>query len=149
MEQRVSLITLGVDDVERARDFYTALGWHVTQAEGGIVVFDLVGCTLGLYARSALEAETGLQLPRGSGAMSLGHNVREKSDVAAVLERASAAGGHVVKPAEDVFWGGHHGYFQDPDQHLWEVAFNPFSPLSAEGAFRWSGYQDNRAATDD
>lgn len=140
MEQRVSLITLGVEDVQRAADFYRALGWQVTASEGGIVVFDLIGCTLGLYARSALEQETGLRLPRGSGAMSLGHNVRERADVARTLETAEAAGATLVKAAQDVFWGGHHGYFRDPDEHLWEVAFNPFSRLSSDGAFRWSGY---------
>ena len=146
MEQRVSLITLGVENVERAGVFYESLGWKITAGEGGIVVFDLIGCTLGLYARADLEAETGLSLPVGSGAMSLGHNVREKDDVARVLARADAAGGTVVKPAQDVFWGGHHGYFQDPDAHLWEVAFNPFAPLAPDGAFRWSGYAPSRDA---
>ena len=141
MEQRVSLITLGVEDVERSADFYRALGWRVTAGEGGIVVFDLIGCTLGLYARSALEDETGLSLAGGSGAMALGHNVRDKADVASVLSRAEAAGGTLVKPAQDVFWGGHHGYFRDPDDHLWEVAFNPFSKLADDGSFRWSGYE--------
>ncbi|MEM7379522.1 MAG: VOC family protein [Pseudomonadota bacterium] len=142
MEQRVSLITLGVDDIDRARTFYTALGWQTTDAESGIVVFDLVGCTLGLYERAALAEETGLLLERGSGSLALAHNVREREDVIRVLERAHAAGGELVKPAQDVFWGGHHGYFRDPDAHLWEVAFNPFSPLSPDGAFRWRGYGD-------
>ncbi len=72
--------------------------------------------------------------------MTLGHNVATKEEVAPLLERVAAAGGRIVKPAQDVFWGGHHGYFADLDGYIWEVAHNPFSPLGPDGEFRWTGY---------
>ena len=141
-EQRVSLITLGVADMEKAAAFYEALGWARVDTQDGVIAFDLIGQTLGLYPQSGLEDELGLQKGALSGraAMSLGHNVREKSDVATLLALVEPAGGKILKPAQDVFWGGHHGYFEDPDGHIWEVAHNPFSPLREDGAFRWNGY---------
>ena len=72
--------------------------------------------------------------------MTLGYNCRAKDDVATILAAAKAAGADILKPATDVFWGGHHGFFRDPDGQIWEVAFNPFSELSPDGAFRWNGY---------
>jgi len=76
----------------------------------------------------------------GHGASTFSYNVADKADVARVLSRAEAAGGRVLKPAHDIFWGGHTGYFADPEGHIWEVAHNPFSPLGPDGAFRWNGY---------
>ena len=141
MEQRVSLITLGVADMDRAAAFYEALGWQRVEAQDGVVAFDLIGQTLGLYPVAKLAEDMGLQVEAlGHGGMTLSHNVREKGDVAVVLERAERAGAKVLKPAADVFWGGHHGYFRAPDGCFWEVAFNPFSPLAPDGAFRWNGY---------
>ncbi len=141
MEQRVSLITLGVADMGVAAAFYEALGWQRVKAQDGVVAFDLIGQTLGLYPLEKLAEDMGLEIAAlGHGAMTLSHNVREKDDVAAVLERAQQAGAEVLKPAADVFWGGHHGYFRAPDGCIWEVAFNPFSTLSETGAFRWNGY---------
>ena len=142
LDQRVSLITLGVDDMERSAAFYEALGWNRVESQDGVIAFDLIAQTLGLYPRAGLEEELGLEAGALSGraALSLAYNVRAKEDVAAVLSLVERAGGKVLKPAQDVFWGGHHGYFEDPDGHLWEVAFNPFSPLREDGAFRWSGY---------
>ena len=142
MEQRVSLITLGVNDMQVSATFYDALGWIRTESPDGVIAFDLIAQTLGLYPKSGLEEELGLEPGSltGTAAVSLGHNVREKGDVAAILALVEPAGGKVLKPAQDVFWGGHHGYFADPDGHLWEVAHNPFSPLREDGAFRWNGY---------
>jgi len=141
MEQRVSLITLGVTDMARSAAFYEALGWTRVPGPDGVIAFDLIAQTLGLYPVQALADEIGVAVETlGRGAMSLAYNVREKPDVAAILAQVEGAGGKVLKPAQDVFWGGHHGYFADPDGNLWEVAFNPFAPLRADGAFRWVGY---------
>ncbi len=141
MEQRLSIVTLGVDDLARARAFYEALGWRVASEENAdsIVCFTLNGIGFALYPRDMLNKDIGL--PGGSGgatgAVTLAYNVRAREDVAAALEEAERAGGAIVKPAQDVFWGGHSGYFKDPDGHLWEVAWNPFSPLDDEGNFAW------------
>jgi len=141
MEQRISLITLGVPDVEKAAAFYEALGWRRAESPDGVIAFDLISHTLGLYPLAALAADIGLpEDALGTGAVSLSHNTRSKEEVAALLAAAEAAGAEILKPAQDVFWGGHHGYFRSPDGHLWEIAFNPFSALSPEGAFRWNGY---------
>jgi uncharacterized glyoxalase superfamily protein PhnB len=75
----------------------------------------------------------------GAGRMTLGYNVAEKADVAVIMAKAQAAGARIVKPAQDVFWGGHHGYFADPDGNIWEIAHNPFSPLGPNGEFQWNG----------
>ena len=141
MEQRVSLITLGVSDMERSAAFYEALGWARVDSPDGVIAFDLLGLTLGLYPRDKLAQDIGLDAGElGHGAMTLSYNVREKPEVVALIEAASAAGARVLKAPADVFWGGHHGYFSDPDGHIWEVAHNPFSPLSEVGEFRWDGF---------
>ncbi len=142
MEQRVSLITLAVADMDVAATFYESLGWTRVDSPDGVIAFDLVGQTLGLYPKAALADELGIDVSEigGFSGITLAHNVPEKSDVAPLLERAKAAGGRVIKPAQDVFWGGHHGNFADPDGHIWEVAHNPFSALGPNGAFRWNGY---------
>jgi catechol 2,3-dioxygenase-like lactoylglutathione lyase family enzyme len=142
MEQRVSLITLGVKDMAVSSTFYAALGWQQVETQDGIVVFDLIGQTLGLYPIQAMADEIGIPVEAlGHGAQTLGYNCRTKADVAKSLALAGASGARILKPASDVFWGGHHGYFADPDGHIWEVAFNPFSPLSKDGAFRWNGHE--------
>ena len=141
MEPRVSLITLGVADVTRAAAFYAAMGWRRVDSPEGIVVFDLLGQALSLYPRADLARDMGVAPETlGTGAMTLAYNVREKAEVAEVLDAARAAGARILREAHDVFWGGHIGYFADPEGHVWEVAHNPFSPLSKEGAFRWEGY---------
>ncbi len=140
MEQRVSLITLGTRDMAVEAAFYEALGWRRVDSPDGVIAFDLLGQVLGLYPVDALAAEMGVAVDElGRGAMTLAYNVAEKQDVAPLLARAEAAGGRILKPAQDVFWGGHHGYFADPEGHIWEVAWNPFSPLGADGAFQWNG----------
>ncbi len=140
MEQRVSLITLGARDMAGLAAFYEALGWARVDSPDGVIAFDLIGQTLGLYPLEALAEDIGVPVgDLGRGAMTLAHNLRNKADVAPLLARAEAAGARVLKPASDVFWGGHHGYFADPEGHIWEVAWNPFSPLGRDGAFQWNG----------
>jgi catechol 2,3-dioxygenase-like lactoylglutathione lyase family enzyme len=141
MDQRVSLITLGARDITALAAFYDALGWTRVDSPDGVVAYDLIGQTLGLYPLDKLAEDIGVDpSDLGRGAATLGCNVADKSDVAPVLEAAASAGGRVLKPATDVFWGGHHGYFADPEGHIWEVAWNPFSPLGPKGEFRWNGY---------
>ncbi len=141
MDQRVSLITLGVRDPVKLAQFYDALGWRRVETQDGVIAYDLLGQTLGLYPLEKLAEDIGVPVDTlGHGAMTLGYNVRDKDEVAEILDRVSQAGGTILKPASDVFWGGHHGYFQDPDGHIWEVAYNPFSPLGSDGAFRWNGF---------
>jgi catechol 2,3-dioxygenase-like lactoylglutathione lyase family enzyme len=139
MRQRVHLITLGVDDLGRARRFYEALGWRATEAPAGIVVFDLWGAALALYGRDDLARDVGRPLPSGSGAVTLACNVPAREEVAGVLAAAEAAGAAVLRAAHDTFWGGHVGYFADPDGHIWEVAWNPQAPLGPDGEFQWGG----------
>ena len=134
MKPRITLITLGVDDLERAVAFYRdGLGWPTegivgTQFENGAVAFfDLQpGLKLALWPRRSLSADSGLPLqPRSATEFSLAHNVGSRKAVDAAMQLAARAGAHVVKAAHDTFYGGYAGYFQDPDGHLWEVAFNP------------------------
>jgi catechol 2,3-dioxygenase-like lactoylglutathione lyase family enzyme len=145
MEQRVSLITLGVTDLERSAAFYAALGWEPVDSPDGVVAFNLISSTLGLYPRAALAQDIGMaEAPSGPySGLTLAHNVRDKAEVGAILDRAAAAGATILKPAQDVFWGGFHGYFADPDGHIWEIAFNPFSPLGKRGEFQWGGGPDD------
>lgn len=141
MEQRVSLITLGVSNIDASAAFYTSLGWARVKSPDGVVAFDLIGQTLGLYPIEGMAKDIGLPVDAlGHGAMTLGYNCRTKENVAVILAAAKAAGAEILKPAVDVFWGGHHGFMRDPDGHIWEIAFNPFSDLSKDGAFRWNGY---------
>ena len=141
MDQRISLITLGVADMDAAAAFYQALGWRREDTPDGVIAFDLIGQTLGLYPLGKLAEDIGLDIDAlGHGAMTLSYNCRTRDEVAAILAQAAAAGAEVLKPPADAFWGGHHGYFRAPDGCIWEIAFNPFSALSADGAFRWNGY---------
>lgn len=141
MEQRVSLITLGVLDMEAAARFYETLGWQRAESPDGVIAFDLIGQTLGLYPIDSLAEDIGLPVEDlGRGAMTLSYNTRNREEVDRVLSAARVAGAEILKPASDVFWGGYHGYFRAPDGAIWEVAHNPFSPLSADGAFCWNGY---------
>lgn len=138
MEPRMTLITLGVADLTRAVAFYReGLGWPTSYKDGdGVAFFRCAGVRLGLYPRDRLAADIGPGVPAAAHAFSgitIAHNVREKHEVAQVLAEAEAAGGTIVKPAQDVFWGGHAGYFTDPDGYHWEVAWNPHNPLDANG----------------
>lgn len=136
MEQRLTLVTLGVSDLVRATTFYEALGWRRSMRTAeGVSFFQLGGIALGLYPRADLAADAGLKDggESGFGGVALAHNVRSREEVDAVLAEAEAAGGRVVKPAEEAFWGGYSGYFSDPEGHLWEVAWNPGFPLDDAG----------------
>lgn len=127
MEPRISIITLGVSNMERSHKFYRdGLGLPTKDEGEGIVFFQLQGTWLALYPREKL-AEDVTVLPDGHGfsGVTLAHNTRTREEVDAVLAEAEAAGATIVKPAQDVFWGGYSGYFTDPDGHLWEVAWNP------------------------
>ncbi len=141
MEQRISLITLAVADVAASAAFYEALGWARVDSPDGVVAFDLIGQTLGLYPKADLARDMGLEEAQigGFSGITLGHNLRIREDVAPLYERALAAGARGIKPPHDIFWGGHIAYFADPDGHVWEIAHNPFSPLGPDGAFRWNG----------
>jgi catechol 2,3-dioxygenase-like lactoylglutathione lyase family enzyme len=135
MEPRLSLVTLGVADMVRSRAFYKRLGFTASPASQPSVTFlSAGGVVLSLYGRDALAEDAHLP-PEGSGfgGITLAHNVRERDEVAVVLAEAEAAGGRILKPAQDVFWGGHSGYFADPDGHPWEVAWNPFIAFTEDG----------------
>lgn len=140
MEPRISLITLGVRDVARARAFYETLGFVASPASNeNVTFFAAGGAVLGLFGWDALAQDAGVPTAGdGFGAVTIAHNVRDKAEVGTVLAAAEAAGGRIVTPAHDVFWGGHNGYFADPDGHLWEVAWNPFFPLADDGSLQLS-----------
>ena len=143
MEPRVSLITLGVANLERSAAFYEALGWRREEQAGGVVSFDLLGQSLSLYPRADLARDMGVEeASLGHGAITLAHNVSGREDVAPLVERARKAGARVLREPSDVFWGGHIAYLADPDGHVWEIAWNPHAPLGPGGAFRWNGYAD-------
>lgn len=142
MGLRLSLVTLGVGDVEASARFYEALGpVRGAPSNDSVVFFDMDGVILALYGRAALATDARLADDRGSGfsGVTLAWNCRSEAEVDGALEAAFTAGGRVVKPAEKVFWGGYSGYFADPDGHLWEVAHNPFFPFDQRGAVRLPG----------
>lgn len=141
MKPRITLITLGVDDLERAVAFYRDGLGLATEGiigqefeHGAVAFFDLqAGLKLALWPRASLAHDAGLPLePRSATELSLGHNVATRDEVDVVLSQAAAAGGTIVKPAGETFWGGYAGYFQDPDGHLWEAAWNPQLPPQEE-----------------
>ncbi len=135
MRSVVTLITLGVDDLPRARAFYAALGWRETSGSLEEIAFlHGVGSALGLWSRAALAEDSGVaQDPGGWGGITLAHNVGSPDEVDAVLAEAQDAGGTVVRAAVATDWGGYSGVFADPDGHRWEVAHNPFWPLDEDG----------------
>ena len=134
--QRVTLITLGVADLDRAKAFYAALGWEVTrEMEGEVAFYQINGMALGLFGRDALAKDQGRpDAPLGTGAMTLAQNFATEAEVDAAFATATKAGATVLKAPEKVFWGGYSGYYADPDGHVWEVAHNPFWPLNADGS---------------
>lgn len=134
MRPRITVITIGVDDLERSLRFYRdGLGLHtegIVGAEleqGAVAFFDLQGgLKLALWPRKSISHDTGLPLGSPNPTeFTLGHNVGSKAEVDALMEQAENAGAAIVKPAHATFWGGYAGYFQDPDRHVWEVAWNP------------------------
>ena len=138
MEQRLSLVTLGVADLGRSRAFYEGLGWRRSARKfEGVAFFQTGGAAFALYPRDALAGDTQAS-PEGGGfpSFTLAYNARSRDEVDAVLAEAVKAGATLRKPARDVFWGGYSGYFADPDGFLWEVAWNPFFPLDGDGNLR-------------
>ena len=138
MEQRVSLITLGVADLNRSREFYERLGWRRSMAKAeGIVFFQTGGMALALYPRPELAKDANIA-PEGNGfsGVTLAYNARNRSEVDSVLKEAQAAGAKILKPAQEAFWGGYSGYFSDPDGFLWEVAWNPEFAIAEDGSIR-------------
>ena len=135
MDPRISLITLGVDDMARSRTFYEALGWTASpQSNDDVTFFQAGGSIFGLYGRAALAADATVEnTPVGFRGTSISYNARDRAEVDAVLKEVVDAGAALVKAAEDVFWGGYSGYFADPDGHLWEVAHNPFWTIADDG----------------
>jgi uncharacterized protein len=134
MKPRITVITIGVDDLERALRFYRdGLGLPTEGIvgkefeHGAVAFFDLqAGLKLAIWPRKSISHDAGLPLSSpGPTELTLGHNVASKAEVDAVMQQAKTAGAVIVKPAQETFWGGYAGYFQDPDQHLWEVAWNP------------------------
>lgn len=138
MEPRVTLITIGVSDLPRAVRFYRdGLGWPTTHKDGDpVAFFNTAGTRLSLYPLVHLAADISADVRSertGFGGITLAHNVGTREEVAEVLALAESSGGKLVKPAQDAFWGGHSGYFTDPDGYYWEVAWNPIYPLDADG----------------
>jgi uncharacterized protein len=141
MEQRVSLITLGVADLQRSREFYERLGWRRSMAEAeGVVFFQAGGMALALYSRTELAKDAKIS-PEGSGfsRIALAYNTRSREEVDSALAEAQAAGARILKPAEEAFWGGYSGYFADPDGFPWEVAWNPSFAILEDGSIRLPG----------
>ena len=137
MEQRVSLVTLGVADLSRARAFYEALGWESPNApDSDVVFFQAGGMILALWGRAELAEDSGVQDTEGYGGITLAHNVRSPAEVDAVLAEAEAARGVIKRPGAPTFWGGYSGVFADPDGHPWEVAHNPGWTLAEDGSIR-------------
>ena len=135
MEQRISLITLGVSDVGRAREFYERLGWHGQEVEETVFI-QTGGIGVVLWQQDQLAADAALEPLRGAGfrGFALAHNVRVKDDVDAVVAAARAAGGTITRAPAETFYGGYAGYFTDPDGNAWEIAYNPGFPLSDDGS---------------
>src|SRR5690348_14616194 len=140
MEQRISLITLGVADVSRARTFYERLGWQGQEAEE-TVFFQAGGMALILWGRAKLAADSGVADSAarvggtaGFDGVVLAHNLRSRAEVDALLADAAAAGAEISQPARDTFYGGYAGCFRDPDGHVWEVAWNPGFTLAPDGS---------------
>jgi uncharacterized protein len=135
MEQRLSLVTLGVGDLARSLAFYEALGWRGQEVEG-TVFFQAGGIGVVLWGRDLLAVDSGITDAGvdGFGGMALAHNVRTEGDVDAVLAEAAAAGGTVTRPAGPTFYGGYAGCFTDPDGHVWEIAHNPGFPIADDGS---------------
>lgn len=135
MEQRVSLITLGVADLERSLRFYERLGWrrHADSVEGEVAFFDVGGMVVALWDRGKLAADSAVPDVGGWGGFTLAHNVRAPEDVDAILIEALAAGATLGRSGATTPWGGYSGVFVDPDGHPWEIAVNPGWPLDADG----------------
>jgi hypothetical protein len=136
MEQRISLITLGVADLQRAVNFYeNVVGWKPEQSPPGVVFFDLNGVVFALWPHDELAKD--MNMPAGSvpsyRGYSLAHNARSEAEVDAIFARLKQHGATILKQPQKAFWGGYSGYFSDPDGHVWEIAYNPFWTIRQDG----------------
>ncbi|MEX1045983.1 MAG: VOC family protein [Actinomycetota bacterium] len=137
MEQRLSLVTLGVSDLGRSRRFYEALGWRTdSEPDSDVVFFQSGGMVLALWGRDQLAEDSTVTDSGGWGGVTLAHNVRSPAEVDAVLEEARVAGAKIGRPGAETFWGGYSGVFIDPDGHPWEVAHNPDWPIGDDGSIK-------------
>jgi uncharacterized protein len=134
MEQRISLITLGVADLRRAMDFYAALGWDGRSPDDDVAFYQVGGMIFALWGRDKLAVDSVAEDSGGWGGITLAHNVRSRAEVDAVLDQARAAGGSVEREGAETFWGGYSGIFHDPDGHAWEVAHNPSWTIAEDGS---------------
>jgi predicted lactoylglutathione lyase len=134
MEPRISLITLGYEDFDRARGFYEALGWPGESPDGEVIFIQAGPMILGLWDRSKLATDSTVVDAGGWGGVTLAHNVGSPAEVDAVLAQAEAAGASIGRPGAPTEWGGYSGLFLDPDGHPWEVAHNPHWALGADGS---------------
>ena len=135
MEQRLSLITLGVRDLARAREFYEGLGWKSGAAPADDVVFFQAGCMIvALWGRDQLEEDTAIEDAGGWGGVTLAYNARSPKEVDEVIAEAERAGAHIARYGAETFWGGYSGVFVDPEGHPWEVAHNPNWTIDHDGS---------------
>ena len=140
MEQRVSLVTLGVEDLGRSRAFYEALGWTTRAApDDDVVFFQTGGMILALWDRRLLAEDSGVDDFGGWGGITLAHNVRSHEEVDAVIAEAEDAGASIPRHGATTFWGGYSGMFIDPDGHAWEVAHNPQWTIGEDGSVSLGG----------
>ncbi|HEV8461261.1 MAG TPA: VOC family protein [Gaiellaceae bacterium] len=134
MDQRVSLITLGVSDLARSRAFYEALGWKTnSDPEMGVVFFQTGGLIVALWSRASLAEDSGVEDNGGWGGVTLAYNVNAPAEADAVIEQARRAGARIAREPGETFWGGYSGVFVDPDGHPWEVAHNPRWTVTDDG----------------
>src|SRR4051812_10507456 len=134
MEQRFTIVTLGSRNLAVSTSFFELLGWRASGSYENVRFFQCGGVALALYPRAELARDAGVDSEgEGFGGFTIAYNTRTKQEVDKVLQEVEAAGGDVVKPAAEAFWGGYSGYFRDPDGHLWEVAWNPGFALDAHG----------------
>jgi uncharacterized protein len=134
VEQRLSLLTLGVADLDQSRRFYEALGWRETPRAEGVVFFQAGGMVVALWERAALAEDSGVDDTGGWGGVTLAHNVRSPQEVDLILAQAEAAGATIPRAGAETFWGGYSGVFVDPDGHPWEVAHNPHWTIADDGS---------------
>ena len=136
MEQRISLITLGVADLGRAMDFYAGLGWEGSSPDDDVAFYQAGGMIFALWSRAKLAEDSATGDGGGWGGITLAHNVRSPEEVDAVIAEAEAAGATIGRPGAETFWGGYSGVFIDPDGHPWEVAHNPGWTITEDGSTR-------------
>jgi catechol 2,3-dioxygenase-like lactoylglutathione lyase family enzyme len=135
MDQRLSLVTLGVGDLDRARKFYEALGWTTGAAPADdVVFFQAGGMIIALWDRAKLAQDSGVEDGGGWGGVTFAYNVGSPGEVDAVIEEARAAGARIARDGDETFWGGYSGVFVDPDGHPWEVAHNPHWTVADDGS---------------